>query len=77
VIRSQPRSGIRIDRQRCIGSGVCVVHAPGSFDVGDDAKVTLLDGSDPIEAIRAAIEGCPTRALSLVEPGEEGSGAAR
>jgi ferredoxin len=28
---------VEIDRERCIGSGVCAYHAPGSFDVGDDA----------------------------------------
>jgi ferredoxin len=71
-----PRFEIRVDRARCIGSGVCVVHAPGTFDVGDDAKVALLDGCDPIERIRAAVEGCPTRALALAELREGDPGAA-
>jgi ferredoxin len=64
---SGARLEIRIDRARCIGSGVCVVQAPATFDVGDDAKVVLLGERDPIEQIRAAVEGCPTRALALVE----------
>jgi ferredoxin len=67
---SRTVDSIRVDRERCIGSGVCVVHAPGTFDVGDDAKVVLLDGDDPPEAIRAAVENCPTRALRQLEQKE-------
>jgi ferredoxin len=63
---------VEIDRERCIGSGVCAYHAPGSFDVGDDAKATWIDeGGAPPDAIRAAVENCPTRALRLLEDEEE------
>jgi ferredoxin len=62
---------VEIDRERCIGSAVCAFHAPGSFDVGDDAKVRWLEGgSDSPDAIRTAVENCPTRALRLVEEKE-------
>ena len=68
---SATRIRVEVDRERCIGSGVCTFQAPGSFDVGDDAKVRWLEGGDdPPEAIRAAVENCPTRALRLVEEKE-------
>jgi len=58
---------ISIDRNRCTGSGMCTVHAPDTFDVGDDARAVLLPGpTDDIASIRAAIEGCPTGALQLL-----------
>lgn len=58
------RPGVQIDRERCLGSGVCAYHAPATFDVGDDGKATLLGGADPPEAIRAAVSACPAHALS-------------
>jgi ferredoxin len=62
---------VEIDRERCIGSAVCTFHAPGSFDVGDDAKVRWIEnGGDSPEAIRAAVENCPTRALRLAQEKE-------
>jgi ferredoxin len=73
---TRARLEIRIDRARCIGSGVCAVQAPETFDVGDDAKVVLLGGRGPIERIRAAVDGCPTRALELSEPEKEDPSAA-
>jgi ferredoxin len=51
-----------------MGSGTCTFHAPDTFDVDEELKVVLLDGPhDPEAAIRAAVDGCPTRALRLVE----------
>jgi ferredoxin len=58
---------IRIDRDRCMGSGSCQFHAPHVFDLDDDCRAIVLDvGGDPIEAIRNAIENCPTHAIELV-----------
>jgi ferredoxin len=68
---SAARLRVEVDRERCIGSAVCTFHAPGSFDVGEDAKARWLeDGGEPPEAIRNAVENCPTRALTLVEEKE-------
>jgi ferredoxin len=50
---------------------MCLVYAPGTFEHDDEAKAIVVDAQgDPIEAIRTAVEGCPTSALSLIE--EEG-----
>jgi ferredoxin len=61
---------VAADRERCIGSGSCVVYAPGSFTQDDEAKVVVLEPiEDPIDTVRVAVEACPTRALTLTEPG--------
>ena len=59
---------VSIDRDVCIGSGMCVVYAPGTFDQDDEAKVVLRDPStDGLDDIRVAVEACPTRAIRLDE----------
>lgn len=59
---------VSVDRDLCIGSGMCVVYAPGTFENDDEAKVVLLDppGDTPGD-IAAAVEACPTGALRLTE----------
>ena len=51
-----------------MGSGMCIVYAPSTFahDGETKAVVTDIDG-DPLDAIRTAVEACPTGALSLTE----------
>ena len=58
---------ITVDRTRCQGAGLCLFHAPLTFDQDDDCKVVLLDGRDDDEAVRAAAEACPQRAITLTE----------
>jgi ferredoxin len=66
---SSLRSRVRIERELCVGSGSCAFQAPATFDIGDDTKVLLLDdGDDSDQAIRAAVESCPTHAISIDEP---------
>lgn len=61
---------ITTDRDRCIGSGNCAFFAPSTFDLDDELKVVILDGGSNGELdrhgdIRAAVEGCPVKALGL------------
>jgi ferredoxin len=63
---------ITTDRDRCIGSGNCAFFAPSTFDLDDELKVIVLDGGttgelDRHEDIRAAVEGCPVKALALID----------
>ena len=59
---------IRIDRERCMGSGSCQFHAPHVFDLDDDCKAIVVDAEgDSPDAVRNAAEGCPTHAISLAE----------
>lgn len=55
---------IEIVPGRCMGSGNCAFHAPGTFDLGDDLLVVVIDpAGDDDEAIARAAEGCPTNAI--------------
>ena len=59
---------IRVDRTLCMGSGQCSWYAPSTFDQDDETVAIVIDPQgDPEEAIRAAVKGCPTGALSIVE----------
>jgi ferredoxin len=63
---------ILIDRDVCMGSGVCLVYAPGTFAQDSEPKAVLVDPiTDSVEQIRVAVEACPTGALSI-STGEEG-----
>ena len=62
---------IKIDRERCMGSGNCSFWAPATFDLDDEGKAIVVDPlGDPLEKIQGAADGCPTLAISLTE-GEE------
>jgi ferredoxin len=59
---------IVVDRDVCMGSGMCFMYASNTFDLDDEAKSFVKDvEGDRIETIRTAIEACPTGALRLVE----------
>lgn len=59
---------ITADREVCIGSGMCVTYAPATFDQDAAAKVVIADPyGDDLEAVRAAVEACPTRAIQLTD----------
>ena len=62
---------IFIDRDVCMGSGLCIVYASSTFAHDDEAKAIVVDPvGDTPEAIRVAVEACPTGALRIVEDGE-------
>ncbi len=61
---------VTVDRERCMGSGVCLLYAPGTFTHDAEAKAVVLDEpTDDIDAVRTAVEGCPMAALHLTEQG--------
>jgi ferredoxin len=62
---------ILADRERCVGSGMCVVTEPRLFDQNEhDGRVELLagrPGPDLVVGARDAVDLCPAGALSLVD----------
>ena len=57
---------IEINRDTCMGSGVCTVYAPQTFEVDDETKSTVVDpAGNPLEQIEAAASGCPTRSIKV------------
>ncbi len=68
---------IRIDRDKCMGSGNCSFWAPGVFDLDDEGIAVVLDPAAASEdQIEKAAQGCPTQAISLYRDGQlvEGPG---
>lgn len=62
---------VRVNQQRCVGSGQCVRTAPEVFDQREhDGIVVLLDNA-PLEAhtqaVRKAARLCPAQAISIDE----------
>ncbi|MDG2029166.1 MAG: ferredoxin [Acidimicrobiales bacterium] len=57
-----------VDRDACIGSGMCLVYAGETFEHDAESKAVVVDapGND-LETVRIAVESCPTRALILNE----------
>jgi len=65
---------IAVDRELCMGSGMCIVYAPNTFAHDDETKAVVIDpAGDPIEAIRNAVQACPTSAITLVTDQREGA----
>ncbi|HEX3826584.1 MAG TPA: ferredoxin [Sporichthyaceae bacterium] len=61
---------IVVDRKRCTGLGMCEESAPGVFEIQDDGTMKVLQecpSVDRLKEVEAAVEGCPTEALSLVD----------
>jgi ferredoxin len=58
------------DYDKCTGLGMCEAEAPDVFEVGDDGSLEILDespGEDRRAELEAAVEACPTEALSIAE----------
>lgn len=61
---------VTVDRTKCTGLGICEATAPEVFEVDENGDLLLLAetvSTDQVDEVRAAVEGCPTEALRLVE----------
>lgn len=61
---------IRVDYNKCTGLGICESLAPDVFEVNDDGELELKTESIPdgqLADVEAAVDGCPTEALSIIE----------
>jgi len=59
---------IVVDRGKCTGLGMCEAHAPTLFEIGLDGSLQVLTDApsgDEREELEAAVEACPTGALSI------------
>ncbi|GAA4526101.1 ferredoxin [Amycolatopsis samaneae] len=60
-----------VDRERCVGSGTCVLTEPGVFDQDErDGRVVLLAAGPPRELWETVLEAerfCPTGAVTVTE----------
>ncbi|MFF9064785.1 ferredoxin [Streptomyces sp. NPDC014891] len=57
---------VEVDRSVCIGSGMCVNHAPDGFRLDTARQSHPRDGeADAGERLLAAAEGCPVEAITI------------
>ena len=55
-----------------MGSGHCVFGAPGAFDLDDDQVAYVVDPAGASEeAVIAAAQKCPTRAITVRRDGDD------
>lgn len=70
---------VRVDADKCLGFGSCVIVAPDVFRLEEQpgkhvfqsqAKLDILDesGGDDFERLLTAAQSCPTQAIILVDP---------
>ncbi len=65
------RVRIRVDRDRCVGCGTCVMHAPGVFRMDDTGKAEVIEPLQTWSPIDGSyVRNCPTYAITvrLAEP---------
>ena len=59
---------LKVDLDKCIGCGTCVVIAEKSFKLSDEGKSTPINPpGDSQEKIQEAIDSCPVDAISWEE----------
>ena len=58
----------KVDEDKCIGCGTCVVIAAKTFKLGDDGKAQAVKpAEDPESKVQEAIESCPVQAIAWQE----------
>ncbi|KOV80194.1 ferredoxin [Nocardia sp. NRRL S-836] len=62
---------VRIDQERCIGAGQCVLAAPEVFDQSDETGTGLVLLPEPpaslLPGVRDAVDRCPAGVVTLEE----------
>jgi ferredoxin len=58
---------VTVDREKCMGTGSCMMYAAETLTYDADGKATVTEPiPDDLDAVRAAVEACPTQALAIV-----------
>ncbi|MFE3203753.1 ferredoxin [Embleya sp. NPDC055664] len=58
-----------VDRDRCMGSGVCVALAGSLFVLDDERARPPTEDVAPDETVLDAADSCPARAITVTENG--------
>ncbi|MFI5724545.1 ferredoxin [Streptomyces cyaneofuscatus] len=61
--------GIQVDRERCVGAGMCALTAPDVFTQDDDGLSEVLPGRESTTGthplVGEAVRACPVGAVAL------------
>lgn len=59
---------VHIDKDACIGCGLCTAMVPEVFDWDDEGKAKVIVADVPenaVEAVAGAVGDCPVQAISV------------
>ncbi|OGC45106.1 hypothetical protein A2V49_02265 [candidate division WWE3 bacterium RBG_19FT_COMBO_34_6] len=57
---------IKIITEKCISAAVCLIQAPGTFDLDDNQIAYVKEGTwDELKNIFKAAKACPTNAIII------------
>lgn len=63
--------GVEVDKERCVGAGMCALTAPDVFTQDDDGFSEMLPGrpagTGDHPLVREAVRACPVGAVSLTD----------
>lgn len=61
--------GVKVNKEKCIGCGLCVNLCPEVFEFDEDNKSKVKGGADfekNKECIKEAVQSCPVAAIEEV-----------
>ncbi len=62
---------VKVDKEKCIGCGLCVSLVPEVFEMGEDGKSNVkmpeVKDENLINEVKRAAESCPTQAIIIEE----------
>jgi ferredoxin len=59
---------IKVDRDECIGDGLCCNEAPETFELDDEDKAIVLEAStEDRDTIIEAAKSCPVDAIIITD----------
>jgi ferredoxin len=56
---------VTVNRQACLGSGVCAATAPNHFRLDDGKSRTIQDDIDPDDIVLDVADTCPAEAITV------------
>jgi ferredoxin len=54
----------KVDKNKCIGCGLCASICPAVFEMGKDGKSTVKDPKSKLPCVKEAAESCPVQAIT-------------
>lgn len=58
---------VSVDRERCLGSGICAALVPELFEMSEERSRVRRGETAPDETVLDAAESCPALAISVRE----------
>ncbi|MEU5427000.1 ferredoxin [Streptomyces olivoreticuli] len=58
---------VSVDRELCLGSGICAALAPELFELAEERSRVRGDEAAPDETLLDAADSCPAQAISVTD----------